>query len=160
MITPGHLAELCAWKVELHSRYATQVLQEKSPFTLPTFFLTTGFGAIVRDQGQLYLRAAPKSDREAKRFRWSRVKHSTETYSRNWPKIWAKSRCMHPPSIHKGAITPAPTSAPLIALDTPDKQDLAIRTGRNGVSVDRGREELHITFTAGTLPLADNLFDP
>ena len=59
----------------------------------------------------------------------------------------------------KGGVIPAPTSAPLIALDSPDKQELALRTGKNGVSVDRGHEELRPAFTAGTLAAAANVFD-
>jgi sigma-B regulation protein RsbU (phosphoserine phosphatase) len=59
----------------------------------------------------------------------------------------------------KGAILPAPASAPLIALDAPDKQELALPPGKSGTRVDSGRDELRPAFTAGTLSPADNGFD-
>ncbi len=150
--------ELCAWKSGAPLAVCNSGAAGKTPFTLPTF-LTTGFGGIVRDQGQLYLRAGTEVGSGSQKL--SVV--SSEALDRNLLEKLAKDLgeiTLYASAFDsKGAITPAPTSAPLIALDTPDKQDLAIRTSQNGVSVDRGREELHITFTAGTLPPADNLFD-
>jgi phosphoserine phosphatase RsbU/P len=150
--------QLCAWKSGVPLAVCNPSAPGKTPFALPTF-LTTGFGAIVRDQGQLYLRAGTEVGSGSQKLSVvsseALDRHLLEKLAEDLGEITLYASAFDP----KGAITPAPTSAPLIALDTPDKQDLAIRTGRNGVSVDRGREELHITFTAGTLPPADNVFD-
>jgi sigma-B regulation protein RsbU (phosphoserine phosphatase) len=150
--------QICAWKSGVPLAVCNPGAPGKTPFALPTF-LTTGFGAIARDQGQLYLRAGTEVGTGSQKL--SVI--SSEALDRNLLEKLAKDLgeiTLYASAFDsKGATTPAPTSAPLIALDTSDKQDLAIRTGRDGVSVDRGREELHITFTAGTLPPADNAFD-
>ena len=48
--------QICAWKDKTPLAVCTGATPGKSPFALPSF-LTARFGAIVRDQGQLYLRA-------------------------------------------------------------------------------------------------------
>jgi phosphoserine phosphatase RsbU/P len=150
--------QICAWKNGAPLAVCNPGATGKTPFVLPTF-LTTGFGAIVRDQGQLYLRAATEVG--AGNQKLSVV--SSEALDQNLLEKLAKDLgeiTLYASAFDsKGAIIPAPTSAPVVALDTPDKQDLALRPGKDGVSADRGREELHLAFTAGTLPPADNGFD-
>ncbi len=150
--------QICAWKDGTPLAVCNPGAPGKTPFALPSF-LTTGFGAIVRDQGQLYLRAATEVGTGSQRL--SVV--SSEALDRNLLEKLAKDLgeiTLYASAFDsKGAIIPAPTSAPLIALETPDKQDLALRPGKDGVSVDRGREELRAAFTAGTLSSANNAFD-
>ncbi len=150
--------QICAWKGGAPLAVCNPTSPGKTPFALPSF-LTTGFGAIVRDQGQLYLRAATElGDSDGK---LSVV--SSEALDRNLLEKLANDLgeiTLYASGLDsKGGVIPAPTSAPLIALDSPDKQELALRTGKNGVSVDRGHEELRTAFTAGTLAAAANVFD-
>src|SRR5712691_289219 len=49
--------QFCAWKNGAPLAVCHPVTDGKTPFALPSF-LTPGFAAIVRDQGQLYLRAS------------------------------------------------------------------------------------------------------
>jgi phosphoserine phosphatase RsbU/P len=150
--------QICAWKGGTALAVCHPTAPGKTPFALP-FFLTSGFGAIVRDQGQLYLRAATELGTGGQKL--SVV--SSEALDRNLLEKLAKDLgeiTLYASGFDsKGGVIPAPTSAPIVALDSPDKQELALRTGRNGVSVDRGKEELHPAFTAGTLSAAANLFD-
>ena len=150
--------QICAWKGGTPLAVCNPASPGKTPFALPSF-LTTGFGAIVRDQGQLYLRAATElgdGDRKLSVV-------SSEALDRNLLEKLANDLgeiTLYASGLDsKGGVIPAPTSAPLIALDSPDKQELALRTGKNGVSVDRGHEELRPAFTAGTLAAAANVFD-
>ena len=155
--------QICAWKGGAPLAVCNPASPGKTPFGLPSF-LTTGFGAIVRDQGQLYLRAATELGSGSQKL--SVV--SSEELDRNLLEKLAKDLgeiTLYASGLDsKGGVIPAPTSAPLIALDAPDKdapdkQELALRSGKNGVSVDRGREELRPAFTAGTLSPASNGFD-
>jgi sigma-B regulation protein RsbU (phosphoserine phosphatase) len=150
--------QFCAWKNGAPLAVCHPVTAGKTPFVLPSF-LTPGFAAIVRDQGQLYLRASTELGAGAQKL--SVV--SSEALDRNLLEKLAEDLgeiTLYASAFDsKGAILPAPASAPLIALDAPGKQELALRPGHSGPSVDSGREELRPAFTAGTLSPADNGFD-
>ncbi len=142
--------QFCAWKNGAPLAVCHPVTNGKTPFALPSF-LTPGFAAIVRDQGQLYLRASMELGAGAQKL--SVV--SSEALDRNLLEKLAKDLgeiTLYASAFDsKGAILPAPTSAPLIALDAPGKQELVLPPGKSGTRVDRGREELRPAFTAGTL---------
>jgi phosphoserine phosphatase RsbU/P len=150
--------QICAWKSGAPLAVCNPNAPGKIPFVLPTF-LTTGFGAIVRDQGQLYLRTATELGTGGQKL--SVV--SSEALDRELLEKVAKDLgeiTLYASAFDsKGSIIPAPNSAPVVALDTPDQQDLALRPGKDGGSAERGRQELHLAFTAGALPPADNGFD-
>src|SRR6266853_5072644 len=150
--------QFCAWKNGAPLAVCHPVTDGKTPFALPSF-LTPGFAAIVRDQGQLYLRASMELGAGAQKL--SVV--SSEALDRNLLEKLAKDLgeiTLYASAFDsKGAILPAPTSAPLIALDAPGKQELVLPPGKSGTRVDRGREELRPAFTAGTLSPADNGLD-
>src|SRR5229473_2117030 len=150
--------QICAWKNAAPLAVCTPATPGKTPFALPSF-LTPGFAAIVRDQGQLYLRASMELGAGAQKL--SVV--SSEALDRNLLEKLAKDLgeiTLYASAFDsKGAILPAPTSAPLIALDAPGKQELVLPPGKSGTRVDRGREELRPAFTAGTLIPADNGLD-
>jgi sigma-B regulation protein RsbU (phosphoserine phosphatase) len=151
--------QICAWKGGTTPlAVCNPGAPGKTPFALPSF-TTTGFGAIVRDQGQLYLRAATELGTGGQKL--SVV--SSEALDRNLLEKLAKDLgeiTLYASGFDsKGGVILAPTSTPLTALDAPDKQGLALPPGRNGVSVDSRREELHPAFTAGTLSPAGNAFD-
>jgi sigma-B regulation protein RsbU (phosphoserine phosphatase) len=150
--------QFCAWKNGTPLAVCHPVTDGKTPFALPSF-LTPGFAAIVRDQGQLYLRASMELGAGAQKL--SVV--SSEALDRNLLEKLAKDLgeiTLYASAFDsKGAILSAPTSAPLIALDAPGKQELVLPPGKSGTRVDRGREELRPAFTAGTLSPADNGLD-
>ncbi len=58
--------QFCAWKNGAPLAVCHPVTNGKTPFALPSF-LTPGFAAIVRDQGQLYLRASTELGADAVR---------------------------------------------------------------------------------------------
>jgi phosphoserine phosphatase RsbU/P len=150
--------QICAWKGGTPLAVCNTASPGRTPFALPSF-LKTGFGAIVRDQSQLYLRAATELGDGNRKL--SVV--SSEALDRNLLEKLANDLgeiTLYSSGLDsKGGVIPAPTSAPLVALDSPEKQELALRRGKDGVSVDRGREELRPAFTAGTLSAAANVFD-
>jgi sigma-B regulation protein RsbU (phosphoserine phosphatase) len=155
--------QICAWKDGVPLAVCNPGASGKTPFALPSF-MAPGFGAIVRDHGQLYLRAATELGAGDRKL--SVV--SSEALDRNLLEKLAKDLgeiTLYASGLDsKGGAISAPTSAPLIALDAPGKdapgkQELALRPGKNGVSVDSGREELRPAFTAGSLSPAGNAFD-
>ncbi len=146
--------QICAWKNKAPLAVCGATAG-KTPFALPNF-LAPGFGAIVRDQGQLYLRAGTEIGAGTQRL--SVV--SSEALDRNL--LERLARDLGEITLYasrfgsKGAVIPAGGSAPLIALDSPDKQDI---TFGHGISEDSNREELRPAFTAGTLSAAANSLD-
>lgn len=149
--------QICAWKGGTPLAVCTAA-PGKTPFALPSF-LTPGFAAIVRDQGQLYLRAGTELGAGVQKL--SVV--SSEALDRNLLEKLAKELgeiTLYASGFDsKGTVIPAGTSPPLLALEVPDKQDITFRDGKNGTSTDSGREELRPAFTAGTLSAPDNIFD-
>jgi sigma-B regulation protein RsbU (phosphoserine phosphatase) len=155
--------QICAWKGGTPLAVCNPGAPGKTPFALPSF-MAPGFGAIVRDQDQLYLRAATELGTGGQKL----TVVSSEALDRNLLEKLAKDLgeiTLYASGFDsKGGMIPAPTSAPLAALDAPDKaapgkQELAPRPGKNGVSVNNDRGQLHLAFTAGTLSPAGNAFD-
>ena len=150
--------QICAWKNAAPLAVCTAATPGKTPFALPSF-LTSGFAAIVRDQGQLYLRAGIELG--AGNQKLSVV--SSEALDRNLLEKVAKDLgeiTLYASGFDpRGTVLPAGTSPPLVALDAAGKQDIALRSGKNGMSPDSGREEPRPAFTAGTLSAPGNSFD-
>src|SRR5450432_854007 len=150
--------QICAWKNGAPLAVCNAAAPGKTPFALPSF-LTPGFEAIVRDQGQLYLRAGTELGTGAQKL--SVV--SSEALDRNLLEKLAKDLgeiTLYASGFDsKGAAAPVPTNPPLLALERPDKQDLVVRPGKNGMTVDNGHEELRPAFTAGALSAPGNGLD-
>jgi phosphoserine phosphatase RsbU/P len=150
--------QICAWKNGAPLAVCNGATPGKVPFALPSF-LTPGFRAIVCDQNQLYLRAGTEVGSGAQKL--SVV--SSEALDRNLLEKLAKDLgeiTLYASGFDsKGAVIPAPKSAPLFDLDAPAEQDIALRQGKNGMTVDNGRDELRPAFTAGTLSAPGNSFD-
>ena len=150
--------QICAWKNGAPLAVCTAATPGKTPFALPSF-LTPGFAAIVRDHGPAVFAGGHRTRRGGQKL--SVV--SSEALDRNLLEKLAKDLgeiTLYASGFDsKGGVIPAPTSAPLIAFENPDKDDIALRPGKNGMSVDSGREELRPAFTAGTLPPPGNTFD-
>ncbi len=149
--------DVCAWKNGA-SIGVCDANPGKTPFLLPNF-LTPGFSAIVRDRGELYLRAGTEIGVGPQKL--SVV--SSEALDRNLLEKLAKELgeiTLYTSGFDaKGAVVPDGSSAPLLSLDSPDKQDITLRPGKDGTSVDSNREQLRLAFTAGTLPAATNSLD-
>jgi sigma-B regulation protein RsbU (phosphoserine phosphatase) len=150
--------QICAWKNGAPLAVCNGATPGKAPFALPSF-LTPGFRGIVRDQNQLYLRTGTEVGAGAQKL--SVV--SSEALDRNLLEKLAKDLgeiTLYASGFDsKGAVIPAPTSPPLFDLDAPGEQDIALRQGKNGMTVDNGRDELRPAFTAGTLSAPGNIFD-
>ena len=149
--------QICAWKGGTPLAAYSGATPGKTPFAFPSF-LTGGFGAIVRDQGQLYLRAGTQLDAGPQKL----TVVSSDALDRSLLEKLAKDlgeiTLYASASRSKGLGAPSTNSAPLIA-ESADKQDITISPGRNGMTADSGQEELRPAFTVGTLPAADNGVD-
>jgi sigma-B regulation protein RsbU (phosphoserine phosphatase) len=150
--------QICAWKGAVPLAVCSGTTSGKPPFALPSF-LTPGFGALVRDQGQLYLRAGTELGTGPQKL--SVV--SSEALDRNLLERLAKD--LGEITLYTSGfdtmrkVMPAGASPALAPLEAQDKQNIPPRTSQNGTSVARGREELHLAFTAGTLSAPDNGLD-
>jgi phosphoserine phosphatase RsbU/P len=145
--------QICAWKNGIPLALCSSV-PEKTPFALPSF-LGASFSAIVRDQGQLFLRTGSKlgvGGQELAAVSSEALDRSLlENIARNLGEI----------TLYASVFEPKAAAAPS-AENGGKKSETTVITlfpGKNGVKVDRGREELHAAFTAGALPPATNVFD-
>ncbi len=148
--------QVCAWKGGTPLAACTTSTPGKTPFALPSF-LTPTFGAIVWDHEELYLRAGTEIGSGAQKL--SVV--SSEELDRELLEKLAKDLgeiTLYASRIDSKRPTPAANSAPLISLENQDKDDITLRPS-NGMTLDSGREELHLAFTAGVLPPPNNTFD-
>ena len=146
--------EVCAWKGETPLAVCNTA-PEKTPFALPSF-LTPTFGAIVWDHDELYLRAGTQIGSGPQKL----AVISSEALDRSLLEKLAKDL---------GEITlyaldsrnaaPATNASPVVAADKSDTQDITFLPGKNGITLDSSREDLHPTFTAGSLPAPGNSFD-
>jgi phosphoserine phosphatase RsbU/P len=149
--------QICAWKGETPLAVCTSAAPGKTPFALPSF-LTASFGAIVRDQGQLYLRAGTELGAGPQKL----TVVSSDALDRNLLEKLAKDLgeiTLYASRFDKAPASPSTNSTPLISLESADKQDITIRPGRNGMTLDSGQEELRPALTAGLLPPAGNSLD-
>ena len=140
--------QICAWKSGSPLAVCSVATHGKTPFALPAF-LTPGFRALVRDQGQLYLRTGTELGTGPQKL--SVV--SSEALDRNLLEKLAKD--LGEITLYAAGpdtkVNPAGTSPPLVALEGTDKQAITLRPSQNGMSVENNSEELHPVFTAGTL---------
>lgn len=150
--------QICAWRNEAPLAVCSSAASGKTPFTLPRI-LPPGPGAVVRDHGQLYLRAGTElgvgSQRLSVISSEALDRHLLEKLAKDLGEITLYASAFD----SKGALIPAPTAPPLLDMDAPAEQDIALRPGKNGMTVDNGRDQLVPAFTAGALSPANNTFD-
>ncbi len=150
--------QICAWKGETPLAVCNSAMPGKTPFALPSF-MGASFGAIVRDQGQLYLRAGTQLGAGPQKL----TVVSSDALDRSLLEKLAKDLgeiTLYASAFRsKGPGTLPTNSAPLIALESADKQDITISPGRNGMTMDSGQDELRPAFTVGALPAAGNSVD-
>ena len=142
--------QICAWKGETPLAVCNGATPGKTPFALPTF-LTASFGAIVRDQGQLYLRAGTELGSGPQKL----AVVSSDALDRGLLEKLAKD--LGEITLYASGFNSAP-GAPS-SSSAPESADITIRPGRNGMTFDSGQEELRPAFTAGLLPTAGNILD-
>jgi sigma-B regulation protein RsbU (phosphoserine phosphatase) len=150
--------QICAWKNGAPLAVCSPSPSGKTPFTLPAS-LPTGPGAVVWDRGELYLRAGTElgvgNQKLAVVSSEALDRRLLEKLAIDLGEITLYASAFNA----KGARIPAPTAAPLLDLDEPAGQDIAVRPGKNGVTLDNGRDELVLAFTAGKLSPPTNGFD-
>ncbi len=148
--------QVCAWKGGTPLAACETNTLGKTPFTLPSFLSPT-FGAIVWDHEELYLRAGTEIGTGPQKL--SVV--SSEALDRELLEKLAKDLgeiTLYTSRTVAEAPAPAATSAPLISLESQDKQD-TYGSGKSGVTPGSGRQQLRLAFSAGALPSAGGTFD-
>jgi sigma-B regulation protein RsbU (phosphoserine phosphatase) len=156
---------ICAWKGGKPLAVCNGATPGETPFALPTFLHPESgekFGAIVRDQDKLYLRAATEIGADPQKLTVVSSEplgqHLLEEVAANLGEITLYTQGF---VLRTGRESPSPatnTAPPASALDDP-KQNIPIRTRADEKSADNGRQELRPAFTAGSLPAASNSFD-
>jgi sigma-B regulation protein RsbU (phosphoserine phosphatase) len=150
--------EICAWKSGAPLAVCKGPIPGKTPFTFPSF-LTPGFAAIVRDQGQLYLRVGTELGTGSQKLSVvsseALDRHLLEKLANDLGEITLYASAFD----SKGTPIPA-GSPPLIALESQDKdrKGTASRQNRNTIN-SYDHDELQPGFSAGTLSAAGNAFD-
>jgi sigma-B regulation protein RsbU (phosphoserine phosphatase) len=145
--------QICAWKSGTPLAVCSVATPGKTPFALPSF-LTPGFRALVRDQGQLYLRAGTELGTGPQKL--SVI--SSEALDRNLLEKLAKDLGEITLYASEAKVNPAGASPPLVALQAPDEQYIALRQNKEGTS-SYDHEDLRLVFTAGTLSEPGNSLD-
>ncbi len=148
--------QVCAWKGGTPLAACETNTLGKTPFTLPSFLSPT-FGAIVWDHEELYLRAGTEIGTGPQKL--SVV--SSEALDRELLEKLAKDLgeiTLYTSRTVAEAPAPAATSAPLISLESQDKQD-TYGSGKSDVTPGSGRQQLRLAFSAGALPSAGGTFD-
>jgi phosphoserine phosphatase RsbU/P len=141
---------ICAWKDKEPLALCNPEKPAQIPFALPGF-LKPGFGAIVQDHGQLYLRVATAVSSGPKKLDVV----SSELLDRN---------LLEQVAANLGEITLYTESSDMPASSSPSVPgvsvgSIAITSGSNDASGDGARRELHPAFTAGELSPPRNTFD-
>ncbi len=148
--------QICAWKGGTPLAACDTNTLGKTPFTFPSFLSPT-FGAIVWDHEELYLRAGTEIGAGPQKL--SVV--SSEALDRELLEKLAKDLgeiTLYTSRTVAAAPAPAATSAPLISLESQDRQD-TFSSGKGGVTPGSGREQLRLAFSAGALPSAGGTLD-
>ncbi len=127
--------QICAWKSGKPLAICNGAKPGETPFLLPTS-LNPKFGAIVRDQDKLYLRAATELGSDSQKL----IVISSELLDR---------KLLEQVAANLGEIT-------LYAQGF----DFKAYSPSPATSSNNSRQELHPTFTAGSLPEARDSFDP
>ncbi len=126
--------QICAWKGGKPLAVCNGAKPGETPFTLPSF-LSSKFGAIVRDHDKLSLRVATEIGSDAQKLT---------------------------------VVTSEPLDQKLLEQVTRDLGEITLYTqgftfkaysASPTKSVDNGPQDLHPSFTAGSLPPANNAFD-
>jgi sigma-B regulation protein RsbU (phosphoserine phosphatase) len=132
------------------------------PYPLPAA-LAAEFHQIVRDRGNLYLRAATTLPVHGQKLTVISSgpldKHLIEKIATDLGEITLYVSGFELPKQGEGANPPANASKALIAAGTSKNDGIVLRQGQQGMVVEGGNETLRPTFTAGTLPAATGSFD-
>jgi phosphoserine phosphatase RsbU/P len=143
---------LCAWKNGTPLLVCGGKAPGQIPFALPSFLAPT-FSALVREQGDLFLRSATEIRGGSQKL--SVI--SSEALDRNLLEKLAHN--LGEITLYAARKTATPNSTPLAVSENHDEASITISPGKNGATLDRGKEDLRAVFTAGTLPPANNFFD-
>jgi phosphoserine phosphatase RsbU/P len=148
--------EVCAW-------IGTKVLpvcgdaKAQLPFAFPAF-IHGPFIEIVRDHGELYLRAATvvptRSEKLMVVSSEALDQELVQEIANNLGEItlYTSGLQSQPPSGANGKQQGSTGKAS-------SKEDFSYKQDERGISVETGGEPLHATFTAGTVPAAASMFD-
>ncbi len=153
---------ICAWKGGESLDLCDAATPGKTPFALPPF-LTTGFSAIVRDQDELYLRAATEIGTGPQKL--SVVSSEPldrkllEKVAKDLGEITLYALAFDSKATPSQAAGPSSGRHQTPETERPGKQDITLLPGKNGLRSDRGEEELRPAFTAGQLPKPGNSLD-
>ncbi len=165
--TAWALRQICAWKDGKPLAVCNGTTPGEPPFALPSF-LSSRFGAIVRDHGKLHLRVATEIDSDAQKLTVVTSepldKKLLEQVTRDLGEITLYAQGFEFKPSQPSPASPAKTSPPVLAIeagnkDDGNKQGIFIRPGEGGLALDNGQQDLHPTFTAGSLPTASSAFD-
>jgi sigma-B regulation protein RsbU (phosphoserine phosphatase) len=150
--------QVCAWKGGKSLEGGTSATPGATPFALPSF-LDSKFGAIVRDNGKLYLRAATEIGSAPQKLTvvasepLDRKLLEQVTDDLGEITLYAQGFEFKP-----GQASPA-TSENTSAPATKGNGNVGANADRNDGGSKDGPQELHPAFTAGSLPTASNAFD-
>jgi sigma-B regulation protein RsbU (phosphoserine phosphatase) len=159
--------QFCAWKDRTPLAVCNSAKPGETPFALPSF-LNSNFAAIVRDHDSLYLRVATKIGSAAEKLTVVTSEpldqKLLEQVTHDLGEITLYSQGFEFKPGQPPPASPAKASPPLLAIeegtkDDSNKQGIFIRRGESGLALDNGQQDLHPTFTAGTLPAPNNSFD-
>lgn len=148
--------EVCAW-------FGTKALpvcgdaQKQLPFAFPPF-IHGPFSEIVRDRGELYLRAATVVPLRAEKL----MVVSSEALDQELVQEIANN--LGEITLYTTGLqlqpSPASSGGPKgAAAQKSSKDGFLYKQDKNGVTVETGGEPLRATFTAGTVPAAASMFD-
>jgi phosphoserine phosphatase RsbU/P len=149
--------KVCAWKGETPLAACSSEAPGKTPFALPSF-LTPTFGAIVWDHDELYLRAGTVIGSGPQKL----AVVSSEALDRSLLEKLAKDLgeiTLYASRLDSRSAAPAGNPAPSVTQGNSDKQDITFLPGQNGITLESSHDDLHPTFTAGSLGTPGNSFD-
>jgi len=158
---------ICGWKNGQPLAVCNGATPGQTPFTLPAF-LNSKFASIVRDHGRLYLRVAVETGPDLQKLTVVTSEpldqKLLEQVTSNLGEITLYSQGFDFGTGQPSSATTAKNSPEFLGMEEQKNADGSAsgssnRRNQDGVEVDEGRRDLRPTFTAGSLPAADNGFD-
>jgi sigma-B regulation protein RsbU (phosphoserine phosphatase) len=142
--------QICAWKGATPLAICNGATAGETPFTLPSF-LNAKFASIVRDRGSLYLRVATEMGTDAQKLTVVTSEpldqKLLEQLTRDLGEITLYAQGFEFKPGQPPPASPALSSTPVPA------------SNEDNATPPNAQQDLRPTFTAGTLPTADNTFD-
>jgi sigma-B regulation protein RsbU (phosphoserine phosphatase) len=156
--------QICAWVDGKPLALCNPAAPGQVPFAPPPFRSEKSeLEAIVRDRGQLYLRAANEMDLGTRKLSVVSSElldqHLLEQVAADLGEITLYVQGSTPTTDRTSSAPGAATAAPLPEVGDAGKQSIFLRSRNGGVTADSGQQELRPAFTAGELPAARNGFD-